>query len=257
VAGASAFAVAFAAAGAAGCVYEVRTLSLNPAPVTEAVATTDAPPGAWRFSIVDMQVPADDRSGRPWDADGPPDPYVIVRRDGREIFRTPVADDTLSPTWDATAPDNLMFGPDAVFRVEAYDMDAARSAPIGVATFTGVPVGMVPGAPVVVRLDTGATVRLRFDPPRPHRGIGIRRVEERGSALVVLDVEPYSPAGRAGVTRGERIVTLEGEPVDHFGPGGAAGKLSQAAGRGIRISVERPSGVVVLDLDRGYTWVVR
>jgi hypothetical protein len=238
-------------------VYEVRTLSLNPVSASDTGATGDAPAGAWRLSVVDMQVPADDRSGRPWDDDGPPDPYVVIRRAGRAIFRTPVASDTLTPQWDVTAPDNVMFERNAEFRVEAYDMDDATSTLIGVATFTGVPAGMVPGVPVLLRMDGGATVRLRLDPPRPHRGIGIRRVEERGSALVVLDVERYSPAGRAGIGRGDRIVAIEGEPVDHFGPGGAASKLSQAAGRGIRVSVERGDGVSVLEFDRGYTWVVR
>ena len=239
------------------CAYPRRVISLNPASPAEGTST-DAPANVWRVTIVSAVVPPEQRSGQPWDEDSGPDVYVRVLRGDTAIFETRVLDDEPTPVWNAELPANLDFSPGAEVRFEVFEADGVATDPVGILRTRGLPASMQPGGESVLPLDAaGATLRLHVEAPRPHRGVGIREVEERSDALVVLALEANSPAGRAGLAVGDRIVRIGAESVAMLGGPRAARRLSQAAGRGTALDIETPEGETrTVELDQGYTWLV-
>ena len=104
---------------------------------------------------------------------------------------------------------------------------------------------------------TGASLRIKIERPRAHRGVGVRIVEERSDSLLVIEMEPYSPAGRAGIVVGDRIVKVGSQSVELLGGPRASSALSQSAGRGGTLTIETPEGETrEVQLDQGFTWLV-
>lgn len=242
---------------ASSCAYPRRTISLNPASVEDG-SSTDAPPDLWRLTIVSAAVPHEQRSGLPWDDGDGPDVYVRVFRAGTQIFETPVLDDTTAPVWNATLATNVTLPRTSELRFEVYDADGVSRDPVGIVRSNGLPDAALPGAEAAIPLDSpGAALTIRADQPRPHRGVGIRVVEERSDALLVIEMEQYSPAGRAGVEVGDRILEIAGASVAQTGGPAAASALSQLAGRGGALKIETPDGETRdVQLDQGFTWLV-
>jgi hypothetical protein len=247
----------FGALLASSCAYPRRMISLNPASVDDGTST-DAPPDVWRLTIVNATVPPEQRSGLPWDDGDGPDVFVRVLRGGTEIFETRVIDNTLRPVWDATLPTNVRLPRASDLRFEVYDADGVSNDPVGITQSNGLPEAALPGADATIPLDSpGAAVCIRIDQPRPYRGVGIRFVEERSDALLVVEMEQYSPAGRAGVVVGDRITKIGGQVVATIGGLAASSALSQMAGRGGTLTIETPEGEArQVRLDQGFTWLV-
>lgn len=242
---------------ASSCAYPRRTISLNPASVEDS-SSTDAPTDIWQLTVVSAVVPPEQRSGQPWDDGDGPDVYVRVLRADTEIFQTRVLDNTTAPVWNATLPTNVRLPHTSELRFEVYDADGISRDPVGIVRSNGLPEAALPGADATIPLDSpGAAVCIRVDPPRPYRGVGIRVVEERSDALLVVEMEQYSPAGRAGVVTGDRIVKIGRQLVATVGGPAAASLLSQLAGRGGTLTIETPEGESrEAQLDQGFTWLV-
>jgi len=237
------------------CAYPRRVISLNPA--SSAIDSTDAPANLYRIRIVSAVVPPEQRSGQAWDEDSGPDVYVRVLRGETLLFETPVLSDAPQPVWNADLPANLDLSPGSEVRFEVLDTDGIATDPVGILRTRGLPVAVQPGGETVLPLDVaGATLRLHVDPPQAHRGIGIREVEERSDALVIRALEVNSPAGRAGLAVGDRIVRIANESVDSLGTARAASRLSQSAGRGVSLDVVTVEGEErTVELDAGFTWL--
>lgn len=240
---------------ALGCAYPRRTTSL--VPVREVMRTQSTPADVWTLTIVGAQIPPQQRGARPWDEGGGlPDPYVRIYRDGELVFETPTASDTLQPEWNVTLPRNLYAPGDRSFRFEMWDRDEVGSDPIGIYRNRGLPSNVVPDADARILLEGGAQLALRLSPPRAHRGVGIRLYEMHDDALVVLEVETHSPAGRAGIAPGDAIVAIGGEAVSALGSARAAGALSMAAERRAVLRVRNGRGEARdVTLDGGYVWL--
>ena len=230
---------------------------MNPASVADGTST-DAPPDVWQLTIVGAVVPPEQRSGLPWDDGDGPDVYVRVLRAGTVIFQTPVLDNNFAPEWNATAPTNLSLPRTSELRFEVFDADGIARDPVGVETSHGLPENALPGAVAVIALDSpGAALRIRVEQPRPYRGVGIRSVEERSDALIVLEMEAFSPAGRAGIVVGDRITKIGSQSVGLVGGPRASSLLSQTAGRGGTLTIETSEGEIRdVQLDQGFTWLV-
>jgi C2 domain/PDZ domain len=241
----------------ASCAYPRRAISLNPASVGDG-SSTDAPSEVWQLTIVGAVVPPEQRSGLPWDDGDGPDVYVRVLREGSVIFQTAVLENTFAPEWNAIAPTNLSLPHDSELRIEVFDADGVARDPVGIVTSHGLPENALPGAAAVIALDSpGASVRIRVDAPRAYRGIGIRSVEERSDALIVLEMEAHSPAGRAGIVVGDRVTKIGSQSVALVGGPRASSLLSQMAGRGGTLTIETSDGEIrEVQLDQGFTWLV-
>ncbi|MDW8361617.1 MAG: PDZ domain-containing protein [Myxococcales bacterium] len=240
----------------AGCAaYPRRSTSLTPAPADVA---THAPDHVWRITFVEATVPPRRRGDLPWDPDGMPDPFVRVYRSGALLWEGPIAENTLQPTWNATIPDNVRLAPGEPLRIEVWDADEVDADPIGIWRGDGLPATAVPGADARIRFEGDATLMFRIAPPLAYRGLGIRRYEVRPDALVVLEIIENSPAGRAGLRPGDRIVAIDDQPVETLDERRAATELSLAHERGSRLTVERADGTrQTVEPDGTLVWLVR
>lgn len=249
--------VLFVALGLASCAYPRRSTPLSE--VADA-SNLDAPANLWRLRFTTAVVPPRQRGDRPWDDDGtPPDPFVRLYRGDQKVYESPIARDSLTPTWDDAVTENLLLPPTQELRIELWDDDGlGLPEPIGVWRGRGLPRTALPGADARVRLEGSAEVGFVVIPPKAHRGTGITEYEVRPDALHVLGVIPLSPAGRAGIEVGAEILAIDGEAIAALGTDAAVGKLSMAASRRSTLTVRHPDGRREdVRLDAGYVWMAR
>ena len=239
----------------AGCAFPTRSTALSPIEGTNGWSSNVAPPNLWRLTIVGANVPPHHRSGSPWDSDGLPDPFVRFYRDDTLLFESRAQQDTVSPTFNATLPKNVLFEPGARVRVELWDDDGFSPEIIGLWRGHGLPASAVPGVEARLPLDGGAQVLIHVDRPAAHRGVGISAYEARGDRFHVVEVERFSPAGRAGLEPGDDIIAIGGKSIPSVGEAAAASALSMASSRGGALSVERAGARRELELDRGVVWL--
>jgi predicted metalloprotease with PDZ domain len=87
--------------------------------------------------------------------------------------------------------------------------------------------------------------------------VGVRLFEVHGSDLQIVEVEPFSPAARADLVAGDRIVAIGGQTVSQLGSQRASGALSMAAERQEALRVVNAQGTErTVTLDRGYVWLI-
>lgn len=247
--------LALATALVAGCAYPRRTTSLSP--VRSASESSSSPSDVWSLTVASAVIPPLSRGALAWDgSDGLPDPFVRIYRDDVLVWESETISDTLAPEWNATLPRNLYAPSNARYRFELWDRDEVGADPIGIYNHRGLPPNVVPGADARVMMDSSAQLALRLAPPQAHHGIGIRLYEVRGDALVVIEVETHSPAGRAGIQAGEAIVGIGGQSVSALGSQRAPGALSMASERRERLRVRNARGETrEVELDAGHTWL--
>lgn len=240
-----------------GCVYPRRATSLVPVRGAATVAI-GAPSGVVSLTIVAAQTPSSRRGGMTWDdGGGAPDCFVRVYRNETMVYESPTVADTTSPRFDAQLPESIVISGGARMRLELWDRDTLGSDPVGVWRGVGLPGHSTGGGEARVLLDGGTYLTIRTGPPRPYRGVGIRLFELQPGELVVVQVEPYSPAGRAGIVEGDRIVAIGGRLVSALTPAAASGALSMAADRHQALRLRNARGEErVVELDRGYTYLV-
>jgi hypothetical protein len=240
-----------------GCAYRRHTTPLHAVPNAH-VKSDERPKGLYSFRLVDAVPPQRKISGLQWDDDGSgPDCFVRLFIDDRLVWESPVVEDSNHPEWNVMLPRNIVVRRSSHFRLELWDRDTAVSAdPMGRIERQGIPAGAQPGALARLTLSSTAIVAVRFDDPIPYRGVGLS-VELRPDGLKVLTVEPFSPAGRAGLKQGERIVGIGPERVAHMSDDQAASARSLASDRGREITVADVTGVErTVTLDKGFVWLV-
>jgi hypothetical protein len=246
----------FCAVLCVACAYPRRATFVHPAPVTT-VKSTDRPEDLWTLRIVGAELPEFKPGGLPWDSDGtPPDPFVRVLVDKQLVWESPALENTRKPEWNVTLPRNIQIPEGESFRLEVWDRDTAVSAdPAGHIQRSGLPETALPDAVARLTLDNLANVSVIVSAPRAHQGVGLR-FEVRSDALVVLDVDAMSPASRAGIRKGERIVAIGPQRVSELGGDEATSDLSLASERGHSLTVADTKGQErQVTLDKGFIWL--
>lgn len=242
------------------CAYPRRTTSLSP--VRTASSMTTGPGGTpgdvFRFTAVSATVPAQNRGATQWDDNGGlPDPVLRVYRDDALVWESRTIDDTLHPEWNEAAPRNIRFPSSARIRIEVWDNDELGGDPVGIWRGIGLPPNARSGVEARILLEGESYVTIRIDPPQPHRGVGVRLFEVHGDDLEIIEVEPFSPAGRADLVPGDRILAIGGQTIGQLGGQRASGALSMAAEREQPLRVRNAQGVErTVTLDRGYVWLI-
>jgi len=245
-------------AGLTGCAYQRYTTPLHPAGDVK-LASKDQPAQMYTFHLISADVPPTKMSGLTWDDDGSgPDAFARLYVDNQLVWESDVIKDNVRPQWNVVLPRNVVIPSNREFRLELWDYDTAVSAdPIGSVEHTGLPTTAIPEAMARLDLDNHAMVAIMISAPRAQRGVGLS-VEARSEALKVYEVEPYSPAARAGIRVGELIVGIAGERVAHMGANDAVSELALASERGTKIIVADENGKNEheITLDQGYVWLV-
>jgi hypothetical protein len=238
----------------ASCAYPRRSTPILPLDHIT-LRAPDVPEGFFRLEVVSADVPNRQRSGLPWDEDGKPDPFAKISINGQPIWETPKVDDTLHPTFRSSPPRNLAIDrSQARIRIELWDKDGIGNDPIGIYEGSALAHAHV-DSDTSVKLEGGATVTFRVRLPTPHAGTGITSYEVRKDALLVLKVVPHSPAARADLRPGDRIVALGGRTVLELDPQAAESGLALAAQNRSELTVKRGQQLRTLTLDQGYIWL--
>lgn len=242
---------------AVGCVYPRRGTSITPVRNARQGAAMNAPPDVWELTVVDAQVRPRRAGDLAWDdGEGPPDVYVRIYRNDELIWESPTVQDQLRPTFDATLPRNFRAAATDALRIEVWDRDGVGSDPIGIYRSRGLPPTAVPDADARLMLEGGSYVTIRIRAPRAHRGMGIEEYVVKPDELEVRRVLAYSPAGRADIQPGDRIVAIGDQRVSEMSDAQAASALSMAVTRHRSLTVVRGEGSErQVEIDDGYIWL--
>jgi hypothetical protein len=222
------------------------------------VKIEDRPQNMWTLKIVDAELPETKPTGLPWDSDGtPPDPFVRLYLDKRLVWESPALKDTRKPSWNVTLPRNVEISSSTSFRLEVWDRDTAVSAdPAGFIQREGLPAAALPDALARLTLDNLANLSIIVSAPCAQQGVGIK-FEVRPDSLIVLDVERYSPAFRAGILKGDRIVAIGPQRVSELSDDEATSDLSLANDRNTSLTIADQKGAErTVTLDQGFIWLV-
>lgn len=242
---------------AIGCVYPRRGTSITPVRNARSAAVMDAPPNVWELTVVDAQVQPRRRGDLSWDdSGGLADVYVRIFRNDEQIWQSETIDDDLTPEWNVVLPRNFRLGPTDQLRVELWDEDGVGADVVGSYRNRGLPATALPGADARLLLEGGSYVTIRVNPPRAHRGLGVEEYVVKPDELEVVRVLPYSPAGRAGLEPGDRVVAVGDQRIADLSDAQAASALSMSITRHSALTVRRGEGPErTVDIDDGYIWL--
>jgi hypothetical protein len=209
----------------------------------------------YSIRLIGAELPPYKGAGLPWDPDGtPPDPYLKLFIGDRLVWESPDQENTLRPEWNVTLPRNIYVSSNTRFRIEMWDRDGASSDPAGSVQRMGLPETALLDAAARLSLDNMGAVTVMISAPKASRGVGIR-YEVHGDGLLVLDVEPFSPAARAGVKKGDLIVQIGESRVEAVGGNKAASELSLASDRGYTLTLSNGKQERTAQLDRDNLWL--
>ncbi len=181
--------------------------------------------------------------GRKWDSLGGslPDPFAILFINDREIVRTPIQANTLSPTWPDQTLANYRIPPDARVRVEVWDSNPINNHPICLEKVHGLTSLVGPEA-TDIECESGAHVKLRVEPAHPEWGLGFL-YELRTESIAVTRVLAESPASRAGIKPGDELVEIQQKRVRDMEEGEAQSLINANAQLGVELLLRGSDGV--------------
>jgi len=205
------------------------------------VALTPPPPDDLVFlKFAGAVIPTRTRDGRNWDSVGGslPDAFAKLMVDGKVILETPVQSNTLTPSWPDQPKANYHLRSGAAVRVELWDSNPINNHPICVAEVSDLRSEISSEAPVQINCNSGAELKLVAEPAHGRLGIGLF-YELRREEVVVTRVLRESPAARAGLTRGDQLLKIQGKLVKTMAEGEAQSQINANAATGITLLVKK------------------
>ncbi len=190
-------------------------------------------------------IPTTTRDGRKWDSVGgeAPDPFAKVFLNDRELFRTPIQSNTLTPTWPDGPRDNYRIPKGASLRVELWDSNPINNHPICVRNVKN-PHAEARIGELDIACDSGAKLRLTLTPGRAKIGLGFA-YELRTESVFISRVVAASPAGRAGIVVGDQLVRIQGKTVKGLDEGEIRSLINANAPNSLALSVRHADGAEV------------
>lgn len=232
---------AFTASLGCGAVYPELSAPLRAAPAGRELVPP--PPKDLLFvTVKSAQIPSTTRDGRKWDAIGgaAPDPYAIFFLGDRELFRTPVQANTLTPSWPNQKRANYRIPQGSKVRVELWDSNPVNNHPICVHKLSSLKEEAYQGE-LSFDCASGARVVLKIEPAHAKLGLGFY-YELRTERIFVSRVLQESPAARAGLLKGDEIVEIEGKSVKQFEDGEAQSLINANATTGVKLTIKLHGG---------------
>lgn len=235
--------LALGTSGLVGCaaVFPEVATRMQPAPQTERY---DPPPPADRHYIVveGAKLPSRTRDGREWDKvfGSLPDPYLKVFVNDAEIFRTNVESDTLEPKWADAPKGNWRLRTGDHLHVEIWDNNPLIDHPIGQKDVR-VDDDFFATPEQEFDFEGGGELHMSFQPAKPAWGVGFWFDLRTGSAYITRLLDG-SPASRAGLRAGDRILALGGKQVAALTSDDVSGMLYSIPAGGLDIGVQHDDG---------------
>ncbi len=225
---------------ACGVIYPELSPPVRSVP---AGAQLDPPPPAdlYFIAVKGAQIPERTRDGRKWDSLGgsAPDPYLVLKLEGRELLRTPVQSNTLNPTWPGQKRANYRVPRGSRLMVELWDSNPVNNHPICVKKLSSLE-GAYQGE-LNFECPSGARVSLQVEPAHAKLGLGLY-YELRTKRIFVTRVLEESPARRAGLVKGQEIVTIQDRPVAELEEGAPQSLINANATTGVKLTLRAPAG---------------
>ncbi len=229
---------ALALCSACAAVYPELGTPLRPVP-TGAKLSPAPPEDVLYLRFKKAWIPLRTRDGREWSG-GAPDPYAVVRVSGKELFRTPIQPHTHEPTWPDAPKGNYRIRKNAKVTIELWDDATFQQHPICAKDAEDLHAAVNAGSLTLV-CDVGAKVTLEVEPAHAVYGLGIW-YEIRAQGAFVTRVLAESPAGRAELRAGQRILTLQGQEVGNLDEGQIRSLFNANARTGLVITVLELNG---------------
>jgi membrane-associated protease RseP (regulator of RpoE activity) len=160
----------------------------------------------------------------------------------KELVRTPVQANTLTPTWPDGPRGNYRLAIGTPLQLELWDSNALTNHPICVKTIRRIHDDANAGG-VDVACDSGARVWLKVEPAHAQLGLGFH-YELRTQDVFVTRVVLESPAGRLGIRAGDQLTRIEGKDVSEMREGEPQSLINANARTGLNLTVKHAGGKV-------------
>lgn len=215
-------------------------------------ADPEPPPDLLFLAFDKAIIPRQTRDGRKWDSVGgdAPDPFAKLLVNGEEVLRTPTESNTLHPTWPDQVRANYRVEHGAKVVVELWDSNPINNDPICRTNVEFIHDKVGESASELM-CNSGARILLRVENARAKLGLGLF-YELQASSVKVTRVIRESVAARAGLSKGDEIVTVMGKRVAELDPDEIRSLINSNAQSGVRLSVKRSDGSTkTIDLKEG------
>lgn len=237
-----------ATAGATmGCAAVFPELSTRIS-VAPALQTFDPPPPPDRHYVVvkGAKLPAKTRDGRDWSEvfGSLPDPYLKFIVNENELFRTDAESDTTTPKWPTAPKGNWPLKIGDVLRVEVWDENPLVDHPIGVKEVKITDDFFTENEHQFALDDYDSSLTISIEPAKPIWGAGLW-FELRASSSYVTRLLDGSPASRAGIKSGDRIVSINGNAVERMSPDDVTGLLRAIPHEGRALVLQHEDGTAL------------
>lgn len=230
--------------GCMGCGAVYPELSTPVRAMPTRIAADPPPPEDLLFlRFAGARIPEKTRDGRKWDATGNalPDPFAKLIVDKKDILVTPIQSNTLQPTWRNQQIANYRIRQGAVVRVELWDSNPINNHPICVSEIRNIHQQVHSDGNVEILCSSGARISLVVEPAHARMGLGLY-YELRTEQIFVTRVLRESPAARAKLRRGDRILEIQGIDVARMEEGQAQSLINANAQTGVRLKIRSPDG---------------
>lgn len=185
-------------------------------------------------------IPPKNQGGLPWPG-GAPDPFAKLIVNDVDLIVTPSQSKTLKPTWPKQDKENYRIHPDSKVYIEVWHRNPMRNLPICRVRVSSLDV-LRAGADGEFSCEGGARVRLHVEPARALVGVGLYYETRGQDGVRVTRVLQNSPAARAGLGTGDRILAINGKQVVQMDALQVRSKINQHARTGIELDVWFASG---------------
>ncbi len=231
--------------GAFGCsaIYpEVATPVRPPNSLSSSQGEQPPPEDLYFLYFEGATVPPRTRDGREWEGGGP-DTYAKLLWGEREILKTPVEPGTRKPTWPNQEKVNYRIPDGAELTVELWHDDPIRDHPLCQVAVLDLK-HLRAGGRSDFYCDSGARVTLGVEPARPVMGLGFYYELRGAEGVRITRVVEHSPAKRAGLDKGDQILTLGGKPVKEMDALAIRSTINAKSREGLKMKVKLSEGGV-------------
>jgi hypothetical protein len=208
------------------------------------LGTYDPPPPSdrLRLRVLSGKVPPKTRDGRDWDQTfgSKPHPYALILVNKKEVLRTDPQVDAYEPTWPDGPKGNFALAIGDKIEAQLWHDSTLSDTPIGVQERT-LTADLVDIGEMRFELSGGGELVLELKPAEAIWGAGFW-FELRNDSVVVTRLVDGSPASRADLRPGDRIVSIDGKALVDLPLPERRSLLAAFPAKGYALALERKDG---------------